>query len=112
MGIVAIVGGIALGEYIQPYQSIQESTKFYNVPTMEKSPSDPWNYEVKRELVDVDGKTYQGIYLVNEVRGIHKKIDETGCTCSVENSIDELVGDVKEWVGEKVQATKDWFNAD
>ena len=110
IGVIAIVGGMAVGEYVQPYTSIKDLMEFHNVPIASNSPVDPWNYEVRRELVEDAGKTYQGLYLVNDVQGIHKKIDEGGCTCSVKSSIDEFVQDAKEWVGEKVEATKNWFS--
>lgn len=108
--IVALAGGLLIGEYTQPYTSITESVRFHDVPVAKNFPTDPWNYQVQRELVEQDGKVYQGLYLVNVEQGIHKKISEDGCTCGIDNTIDELVRDVKEWVGEKVELGKNWVS--
>ncbi|MCA9477971.1 MAG: hypothetical protein KC535_02390 [Nanoarchaeota archaeon] len=108
MTLLALTGGLALGEYLQPLQSMKDTFEYRNVPIAQGFPQDPWNYTVRRELLEADGKIYQGIYLVNEQEGIHKKIDEDGCTCSLSTSIDEVIGDAKDWFWEKIRDGKEW----
>ncbi len=104
-----LAGGMALGEYVQPYTSAKEYITFSQVPIAKNHPVDPWNYTLQREFIDMDGTTYQGLFLVNEEQGIHKKIDEEGCTCGVGNSIDDFLYDTKLWIDEKVQQGKEWL---
>lgn len=104
-----VLGGLTIGEFVQPYTSIKNSIQYHNVPLERNTPIDPWNYELKRELVEKDGLVFQGLYLINEDQGIHKKIDEDGCTCAIGTSIDEFLEDKKDSFQSKVQEGVDWL---
>jgi hypothetical protein len=110
LGVAVLMSGLALGEYIKPIQHIQETITYHNVPIGKSFPEDPWNYSLQREFLEKDGKTYQGLYLVNETRGIHKKIDDNGCTCSIDQGLDDLVESTKDWFKKQQEKAKEFFD--
>lgn len=104
---LAILGSIYVGEKISPYQNVRDAIRFHNTPVGEGFAHDPWNYSLHRVIEEEDGVTSQSLYLVNESKGLVKKVDDDGCTCSLGNSIDEFMNGSKEWVKEKIEKLKD-----
>ncbi|MDD3175678.1 MAG: hypothetical protein PHU51_04330 [Candidatus Nanoarchaeia archaeon] len=78
-------GAVYVGEKVQPINSIQEFTKFYNTPLAKDTPRDYRNWKINKEIEN--GELV--LYLDNKVH--KKRITERLIQPSIGEKIDKFV---------------------